>query len=494
MPEAQTPEQVLAAAPAEVPDYTATDLSKPFDIEAQRRKVAASLGLPDVKLEPRANATPGEPPAAPQQQQPVEEQAPPPAESELEEEEEEQQPDDEEEEESDDEEEELNLDEDDESDEEEEEEEDALSAEEIEAMRADDTHAVKRAKEEGRMRKQLQREVQALEERNTQLQTKHDEMQKELEKFQTTRIDPSSHPDFIEIKKRVHSSIIGSIDDEVGSSAAAIFEQGGWGNELTKVASLSGATVAERREIKEPLRLDIAKKVGLVPNDTAELDPSIDDEAIRTADRIISILSRHTQDYNNLADTYTRIQSKAEGMSLAMGHQEYVERTQPIRQTITAISTLEQKHIDEDPDSLISLAAKKIGDNPKAKAKFDLITKAVIEMQFGPEALSQEELDRFAQSGRDMEEFHKTREKRVAKFREDQSGQIAALLLLLPEIKQALPQYFSSKAKAASKDKVRKVISGTKPGTVAKKAEPAPVTTKESLLSAIDRSLGTVQR
>lgn len=366
---------------------------------------------------------------------------------------------------------------------------DPFSDEELEKMRQDDTHAIKTAKEEGKKRKTLEREKQTLEKRNVQLSRELEEARGEIEKFTAVRIDPTTHPDFIAAKKKTHNSIIAAIDNEIGSDAAEIFEKQGWGDELTAASRMIDATVAERRKIKEPLKLAISKKLGLVPRDTKEFDAVVDQDAVKAADQVIAIMSRHTAEYDKLAGIYGTIQTKAESKGIEVGHKEYTAQTKTVREKILSIGAMTAKDIEEDPDSLQAMAARKIRSSPEAKERFDGIVKAVIEMRFGPEALSQEELDRHVQAGKDMGEFQKNRERRVKDFSERRMPEIAAALVLWPEIKKALPDFLKAQRDQEARKDKKEVVRKTTGKPAPTKDEKPVVQNRDELREKMRKSL-----
>ena len=365
-----------------------------------------------------------------------------------------------------------------------------FSEEDLELMRKDDKHAVKTAKEEGRKRKLLEREKQFLEEQNVKLSQQYEETKSELEKYSHTRVDPKSHPDFQKALTRAHSKIISALDDEIGSEVAEVFESTGWGQELTEAHKMVGGSVAERRQIKEPLRLAIAKKLGMVDRNATELDSYTDSDAISTADKVISVLNRNISSYEELADIHQTIENKSVTKSLEIGYKEYTQKTQAARKNMMVVATMTEKDMSDDPDSLQSFVAKKIHSSVEAKSQFDKVSKVFLEMGYGPEVLSQEELDRHVNSGKDMEEFHRNREKRVIEFREKKLPELALLYYLLPEIKKALPEYFKKTGQAKFRQDSQRVLSNTivKTGSLSDSNASEPPT-KEQILARQTRAL-----
>jgi hypothetical protein len=154
-----------------------------------------------------------------------------------------------------------------------------------------------------------------------------------------------------------------------------------------------------------------------------------------------------------------------------------------------SIATMDQRLIDEDPTSLQSLAARKIQRSPEQRSKFSNIVKMAIEMGYGPEALSQEELDKHAQSGKDMIEFEKTRNKRVESFRQTRLPEIIAALVMWPEIKEAMPSYFNDEENRSSSQNRKHITrKATKDVAQAKKKVDEPKTGDE-LMDDIRKAL-----
>lgn len=312
------------------------------------------------------------------------------------------------------------------------------------------------------------------EEKLTETMEELDRTKKELEKYNLTQVDPKSHPDFITKSKDTENKIYSRLTRLKGVPDAADKLGQRWGDILTDVDHYESAPREEKAGILSDLRVSIAQQLGMVSADTEYLDPSIDIEAVEAADKVIDVFEPHTSDYKELARIFSDIQTKAADNRLETGFNEYQNTTKPIREALAVIDTMSEQDIEEDPTSLQALAAKKIASSPEMKTKAAKIDKYLIEMAFGPEALSQEELDRHHKSGKDMDEFHASRNKRVKQFREQRLPEIKAMMILLPQIKEALPEFFNTegkKEKAAAQKKAIRRSTGTTPKEPAKKED-----------------------
>ena len=287
-----------------------------------------------------------------------------------------------------------------------------------------------------------------------QLKSKTDE----LEKYELTRIDPKSHPDFVNKSAKLGDTIHSKLIRLKGVPNAADKLGDKWGDILTDVDKFNSTPRNEKTQALNDLRLSIAQRLEMVDSDTTNLDPSVDDDSIDAADKVIDLFDGHSKDYRELAEIYTNIQSKAADRSLAVGYEEYQSSTSNVRQSLASIDTMSDKDIEEDPTSLQSLAAKKINSSSELRAKSVKIDKMLIELGFGAEALSQEELDRHSKSGKDMTEFQRNREKRVTGIREKRLPEIKAMYSLLPEIKKHLPEILDRIEKEGKKKDQKKVV------------------------------------
>ena len=414
---------------------------------------------------------------------------------------------DEEEEDSDDEEEDSDEEEEDSDDEEEEDfddeedldldnnpEEDPLGDdEEEEEVETNKETAVTQLRKVSKLNKQLESDNDLLNEQLVSKDQEIEDLQSQIDKMSSVKVDPTSHPDFMDLRTKTHNGIATQLRRVVGTSKAKAIvgteAEPRWGKILTEVANLDSLPFEEQDAVEDNLRLHVAQRLGFQGD---ELDPDIDDEYIASADKIIATVGNFTPNYDKLADLHSTILSKSQNKSLEIGYKEYNLKTKSVREGLALIETMTDKQIQEDPDSLQSLAAKKIQNSPKMKAQFQKIKKAVLEMAHGPEALSQEELDKHLATGKDMDEFHKKRAKRVENFRNDRLAEIASILTLLPEIKEQMPKFFNNqdqkKRNDAKKQVLRKGKSSPSKGkkSKVKKAEP----TSEELKASIAKSLG----
>jgi len=276
---------------------------------------------------------------------------------------------------------------------------------------------------------ELKEKYQAQEETLTKTIEELDKTKDELEKYTLTQID------------------LPDAADKLGDK---------WGDILTEVSRYEETPRAEKAKSLADLRLSIANNLGMVDGDTLELDARVDGDAIDAADKVIDVFERHTGNYQELSDIYTRIQSKAADKSLEIGYDEYQMNTKSVSESLSSIDTMSDKDIDEDPNSLQAMAARKITSSPELKTRSAKIDKMLVELAFGPEALSQAELDRHAKSGKDMGEFQQARNERVTALRNKYIPQFKSMLMLLPQIKKALPEYFEAENKSAKIKALRK--------------------------------------
>lgn len=358
--------------------------------------------------------------------------------------------------------------------------------------------------EEEDVQDDLDKNIVALRKKHTELNEKHqaqeevlndtlNELEKtkeELEKYTYTKIDPKSHPDFVNKREATENALYSGLLRLKGVPNAADKIGKEWGDVLTDVYDYENTPREEKSQALNDLRMSVATRLGMVDEGVDSLDPSIDMDAIDAADSVIEVFERRTGDYKELSDTYERIQSKAADKTLEIGYDEYQSNTESVRQSLAMIDTLSTKDIEEDPTSIQSLAAKKIASSPEFKARAAKIDKMLIELGFGAEALSQEELDRHSKAGKDMDEFHKAREARVTNSREKYLPMMKSLMVMLPQIKEALPQYFEDQDKS-EKSKAQK--QAVRQSTSKPKAEPEKkeeTATRESLRANLRKNLG----
>jgi len=337
---------------------------------------------------------------------------------------------------------------------------------------------------------ELKEKYQAQEETLTKTIEELDKTKDELEKYTLTQIDPKSHPDFLGKSEATANSIYSGLVRLKGLPDAADKLGDKWGDILTEVSRYEETPRAEKAKSLADLRLSIANNLGMVDGDTLELDARVDGDAIDAADKVIDVFERHTGNYQELSDIYTRIQSKAADKSLEIGYDEYQMNTKSVSESLSSIDTMSDKDIDEDPNSLQAMAARKITSSPELKTRSAKIDKMLVELAFGPEALSQAELDRHAKSGKDMGEFQQARNERVTALRNKYIPQFKSMLMLLPQIKKALPEYFEAENKSAKiKAQKQAVRKSTKKQPREKVEDKNTTLTKESLRENLRKNL-----
>ncbi len=352
--------------------------------------------------------------------------------------------------------------------------------EEIEEVIEKET-VVGQLKKQSIINKQLVADNDSLNEQLVSKDQKIEELSQELEKFSATRIDPTSHPDFMSLRSKAHNGIASQLRRQIGTSSTIELvgseEQPRWGKILTDVAHLETLPFDQQDDVEDQIRLEIAQRLGFQGE---ELDPEYDNEFVEKADTVIRTMGNFTGQYEQLAELHKNIVSKSQTKSLEIGYKEYMEKTKVVNEGLATIETMSDKDLAEDPDSLQSLAARKIKRSPQMKSQFEKIKKAVIEMAYGPQALSQEELDKHAATGKDMVEFQKKREKRVESFRNQRLTEIASLMLLLPEIKEKIPEYFKQESNQEKLNAKKKVL---------RKGKSAPSKNKNKPQSEEDKSI-----
>lgn len=351
------------------------------------------------------------------------------------------------------------------------------------------TNVLLQLKKVGREKKELSRQLQLAEENLTKKEVEFDEVVAELDTFKTVKIDPTSHPEFVELKKTTGESIYSNVLEALGEQSANRIDNQ-WGTLITTASDYRNAPREKKAETLKSFHLDIAKTLRLVDDSHAELDPEVDTDILREVKKVSAVFMSHTEDYQKMSQLYVDIQSKAGAKSLEIGYKDYQESTKTVRERLALINTLDDKAIEDDPSSLQSLAARKIQGSPELRKKAEIIDKYLLEMGFGPEALSQEEIDRHLATGKDMTEFEKSRRQRVADFRNDRMPLIKTLLVLLPDIKKALPEHFKTDEETEKKRTKKKVVrKASKKAKVKEVKDEEEVVTAETLKAKMRESL-----
>ena len=311
--------------------------------------------------------------------------------------------------------------------------EEPFTEEELENLRRDDSAAVQQAREKGRLAKQLQAEVDELQLQIGRIEDEKEKALAELEKAASAGVNPMTHPDFVDLKNRTRASIMRqarSLPFPVDESRL----NDNWGTTLAALRNVDDLPMDEQEQELSDIRLAIAKDLSIVDSEATSLTWDDDPEGMGHVNQVIGVLQSHLPQFDQMKEVYDTIQEKANKQSLAVGYDEYEAKVTPLRDRLDAVVALTEEEIAEDPESLESVAAKRIQNDKGLSRKYTRVRDSLLELTYGPRVLSQEELDRIKATGKDMKEFHKNRDKRVAQLREEWLPQIAMLLTLKPDV------------------------------------------------------------
>lgn len=332
-----------------------------------------------------------------------------------------------------------------------------------------ETKAEERAKIEGKRRKELELTLKEKELEFDRVQKELDEYKGRLNEFESTKIKPTEHPDFISFRDDILKEAKDEVEELEAPNAQNIYKN--LGSFIDRYRKAGEDTTKFKDELAKELFTDI------------ESWDELDKEDKRVVNAALKLIKKSTSKADKLEELRNSLEERANKGILAVGVKEYERAISEFKPILDPIGDLDDEIIETDPYSIESVTAKIARTDKK---RVDAAKKDVMEILNGLRPLTQEELDKLNANGTDVKTFQAQRQKAFV----DKKKKLAALLVqglvtrsTFKEMAQELAELKGKKESEESEDDALRKVSKKK-GVV--KEEPKKAKTREDIWAKHD--------
>lgn len=324
-----------------------------------------------------------------------------------------------------------------------------------------ETIARKMAKENGRRAKELQAQLTEKEVEFNRVQEELEQTRAKLQKFETVKIDPKSHPDYKAINDEIWDDV-DSTEELLPTSGKTTL-----GNQIGPyISSYLKAKVLQPEERKGSMKELRNRIVDDLGSFDLPYDELMDDEK-RTADdlvnKVLNLVQRNAPKTKKLQDISNDLEEKAKRGQLEHGVTDYAQKVNTVLPVFAAFAEITEEVIEADPYAPESVVAKKIKEDPDYQRRFKRVEKDVIEAFFGPKPYTQKELDDMELRGTDLQSHHKERNKSFEAKRQKMISLLAQSLMTRAEDKELRRELAELKRKKESEESEMDALDKIKP-------------------------------
>lgn len=305
-----------------------------------------------------------------------------------------------------------------------------------------ESHARKRAKEEGQRRKQLEAEKKEWEIERDRLSKELEESKSKLNEFETTRIKPEDHDDY----KALVNEILTEVRDEVeGFDAPGAKSLLKIGDYTQKYRVVDKAT--DRDDQLAAFKTQLAKDL-FEDREFEELDK--DERKEVTA--ALKLIKKATSKADKLTELHNDLEKRSKNGTLAVGLREYETTTKEYQPILDSIGDLPDDVVEENPTTLESVVARIAKSSPDGKKRVENAKRDVVEILFGQRPLTQAEIDKYEANGGSYKELLASRQKSLNEKRKKLLPMLVQGLVGRSEFKKALAELAELKTKKESEE------------------------------------------
>lgn len=305
-----------------------------------------------------------------------------------------------------------------------------------------ESHARKRAKEEGRRRKALEAEKKEWEIERDRLSKELEESKSKLTEFETTRIKPQDHEDY----KALVNEILTEVRDEVeGFDAPGAKSLLKIGDYTQKYRVVDKAT--DRDDQLAEFKAQLAKDLF----DDREFD-ELDKDERKEVTAALKLIKKATAKADKLTELHNDLEKRSKNGTLAVGLREYETTTKEYQSILDSIGDLPDEVIEDNPTTLESVVAKVAKSSEDGKRRVENAKKDVVEILFGKRPLTQSEIDKYEANGGSYKELIATRQKSLNEKRKKLLPMLVQGLVGRAEFKKALSELAELRGKKESEE------------------------------------------
>lgn len=321
--------------------------------------------------------------------------------------------------------------------------------------------AIQRAKEEGRLRKELEA---TLSERDVSLEEKNgriEELEEKLKQVSVKQADPTQDPEYQSLFKDVVSEI------EDGMLEVDYNGKDDYKNFVAEYSIQIDATKSlplnERRDKVRAIKEDIAYNLsGLSKEDW---DDDIDGEKsnfLKQGNDIYNLAKDIAPDLKRLQEISEDIKNNSQEYELNQKASQYKEIESNVRETVEGLLSLNEDALEADPYSLQSIAFSE-ASNEKNKKKVESLISDLVLAEAGGKKFSAIERKALLKQGKtesDISDYEKQFAKKAKKNKEKFMAVTFQAVLTQAKLKKLAEENAELKRKVKTKEKSEKAKDG----------------------------------
>lgn len=341
--------------------------------------------------------------------------------------------------------------------------------EEPEEEPVDESAARKRAKIEGKRRKELELTLKEKELEFDRVLKEKEELAAKLTEFETTNIRPTEHPDFVALKNEIVKEAADEADELDAPNSKVISTQLG-----DFIVAYRKADISEKRDSALGEFRDFLADQLFGDESTFE---SLDKDDRRVVSAALKFVKKATGKADKLEEIRNDLEARAKTGTLAVGVKEYERSVAEFKPILDMIGDLPEEIIEANPYAIESAVAT-IAKLPEGKKRLENAKRDVLEIVAGLRPLTQDEIQKLVANGTDIKTFQAQRQKAFAeKKRKLVSFFIQGLVTRsnYNEMAEKLSKLEKKKSNEDSESDALRLIRKKKP--VAPKEEPKKKTT-----------------
>lgn len=277
--------------------------------------------------------------------------------------------------------------------------------EEAEEDPVDESAARKRAKIEGKRRKELELTLKEKELEFDRVVKEREELAAKLAEFETTNIRPTEHPDFVALRNEIVKEAADEADELDAPNSKVISSQLG-----DFIVAYRKADASETRDVSLGEFRDFLADKLFGDESTFE---SLDKDDRRVVTTALKFVKKATSKADKLEEIRNDLESRAKTGTLAVGVKEYERSVAEFKPILDVIGDLPEEVIEANPYAIESVVAT-IAKLPEGKKRVENAKRDALELINGLRPLSQDEIQKLVANGTDIKTFQAQRQKAFA--------------------------------------------------------------------------------
>ena len=317
----------------------------------------------------------------------------------------------------------------------------------------DDDHesiAQKQAKENGRLAKRLQTELDEANLANGELETQIEALKAEASE-NSESFDTSKAPELVALRSEMESDVDRVALHLPGGAPQLANKFGPYMNSY--LAASYKSTPTERSEAIEELKSQVVQDIGGFEEPYDELLDEEQVKADRVVDKILNLLERNAGNAEKYLDTEAELSDKGSEKRMNSSVAKYENSSEEILEVLESVGTLKADIRKDDPYGLPSIISEMVENDPEGKKKLRSAKRDVVTLLNGPKPLTKKEVETLTKSGKDIEKFKKQRIKNHTQKRGELITSLVEHIMTKGETEKALGAYFKQQSQKKRKNR-----------------------------------------